>query len=624
MSLDDLKLRTKMLIPLGVMALVVLSMVAFGSFKLANLSEKASDIIEHRDLAVTRMVRAARTMTFVPYSVFGTLVYDGGTPEGKAADAGFPKAVSMTDALLDEAMKLIPDKAAEIGKLKERFDALAEEAKKPLKIGDDTPGLANGDKLKPDELNKMAEGARLVAAVDLKTRALIEDLVTFDNQLLVDNATAATDLRAQSTNALVWMALVGCMTTLAAGAFSIWLSSSKIANPIGRLSMRMHALAQGDLKVEIEGSNRGDEIGTMAQAVQVFKDNAVERGRLESEAAAQRVAAEAERERAAAERARTAEEQTEAVRRLGEALKNLAAGNLTVRLDSGFSEKYAQIRDDFNEAIDKLKETILAVVSSTSAIQSGTHEISTASDDLSRRTEQQAASLEETAAALEQITTTVNQTAEGAKHAREVVANAKSDAEKSGAVVRRAIEAMTGIDKSSKQVSQIIGVIDEIAFQTNLLALNAGVEAARAGDAGRGFAVVASEVRALAQRSAEAAKEIKSLISTSAAQVDQGVQSVEETARALERIVGQVNEINTVVAAIAASAQEQATGLRQVNTAVTQMDQATQQNAAMVEESTAASHALSQETTQLSGLVGQFQVGGGIAPTRRARPVRAA
>jgi methyl-accepting chemotaxis protein len=252
-----------------------------------------------------------------------------------------------------------------------------------------------------------------------------------------------------------------------------------------------------------------------------------------------------------------------------------------------------------------------AVVTSTSAIQSGTHEISTASDDLSRRTEQQAASLEETAAALDEITATVRKSAESARHAREVVASADQDAKKSAVVVRQAVEAMDAIAKSSGQIGQIIGVIDEIAFQTNLLALNAGVEAARAGDAGRGFAVVASEVRALAQRSADAAKEIKGLISTSTTQVDFGVKLVAETGKSLERIIAQVTEINGVVAEIAAGALEQATGLQQVNTAMNQMDQSTQQNATMVEESTAASHSLSQETTQLSALIDRFQLGQG-------------
>jgi methyl-accepting chemotaxis protein len=388
-----------------------------------------------------------------------------------------------------------------------------------------------------------------------------------------------------------------------------FLITRSIKQPIVDLTRVMNSLAKGDMDVSVPNVTQPNEIGEMARSVLVFKDNAVERVRLEAETAANRAAAEAQRDRAAAERARAAEEQAEAVRRLGEGLKNLADGDLRNRLGEGFSENYAQIRDDFNGAVDKLKETMLAVVSSADAIQSGTREISTASDDLSRRTEQQAASLEETAAALDEITATVKKSAEGATHARAVVAAADEDAKQSATVVREAVDAMDAIAKSAQQISQIIGVIDEIAFQTNLLALNAGVEAARAGDAGRGFAVVAQEVRALAQRSAEAAKEIKGLISTSTTQVGHGVKLVAETGKSLERIMTQVAEINEVVSEIAAGAAEQATALQQVNTAINQMDQATQQNAAMVEESTAASHSLSQETTQLSGLIGQFQVG---------------
>ena len=347
----------------------------------------------------------------------------------------------------------------------------------------------------------------------------------------------------------------------------------------------------------------------MARAVQVFKQNAVERARLEAEALANRSQTEAERERAAAERAKAAEEQAEVVRRLGGGLKDLAGGDLMVRLGEGFSPSYAQIRDDFNEAIDKLKTTILSVVESAGAIKAGAQEISAASDDLSRRTGQQAASLEQTAATLGEVTATVKKSAEGASHARQVVTAADADAKKSAVVVRQAVEAMSAIAKSSQQISQIIGVIDEIAFQTNLLALNAGVEAARAGEAGRGFAVVASEVRALAQRSAEAAKEIKALISDSAGQVDVGVKLVAETGRSLERIMTQVTEINAVVGDIAAGAQEQSTALQEINIAIEQMNLVTQQNAAMVEESTAAGHSLSEETSKLAQLVGQFRVG---------------
>jgi methyl-accepting chemotaxis protein len=212
----------------------------------------------------------------------------------------------------------------------------------------------------------------------------------------------------------------------------------------------------------------------------------------------------------------------------------------------------------------------------------------------------------------------VKTTAAGARRASETVALAKSEAVRSGEVVAQAVQAMGDIKTSSQEISQIIGVIDEIAFQTNLLALNAGVEAARAGDAGRGFAVVAQEVRALAQRSAQAAKEIKSLISASSQQVGQGVELVGETGRALDKIVAQVADIDALISEIAASAQEQATGLAEVNTAVNQMDQVVQQNAAMVEQSTAATHALKSETAELNRLISRFRTGAGQGSSRPA------
>jgi methyl-accepting chemotaxis protein len=610
-NFDNLKLRTKVLIPLSVMALVVVAMVAFGAFQLASVSGKASEVIERRDKAAAFMARATRRMLEAPYSVFGALVFDSDSVAGRAANEGFTKAAARGDEMLVEVMKLVPENAAEVGKFKDRFHAIMEKAQKPFQIGLDTPGMAGGGKTKPEDLDQMAAGALLLAEVDTEMRGLMQDMVKFNDAWLSANAQAAVDLRAQSSDALFNMAAVGLVSTMLAGAFSLWVASCKIAGPLGRLGQRMGSLANGELTVAIEGQDRRDEVGDMAKAVQVFKDSAIARARLETDAVANRAAADAERERTRDSAQRGADEQAEALRRLGDGLKNLAAGDLRTQLGEGFSAAYAQIRDDFNQAIDKLKQTMLSVVSSTDSIQAGTQEISTASDDLSRRTEQQAASLEETAAALDEITATVKKSAEGANHAREVVAAADGDAKKSALVVRQAVEAMDAIATSSRQITQIIGVIDEIAFQTNLLALNAGVEAARAGDAGRGFAVVASEVRALAQRSADAAKEIKGLISTSTTQVEHGVKLVAETGQSLERIMAQVTEINGIVIGIAAGAKEQATALDEVNSAINQMDQVTQQNSAMVEQSTAASHSLSQETSQLSALIGQFQVGAG-------------
>ncbi len=293
---------------------------------------------------------------------------------------------------------------------------------------------------------------------------------------------------------------------------------------------------------------------------------------------------------------------------LGIGLKALAEKRIDYRITKPFIEQYASLKTDFNASVETLEETIRSIAENADGVTSGAGEIAQASDDLSRRTEQQAASLEETAAALDEITASVRKTAEGAKQAHEVVALAKTDAEHSSNVVNETVAAMSGIESSSRQIDNIIGVIDEIAFQTNLLALNAGVEAARAGDAGRGFAVVATEVRALAQRSANAAKEIKTLISASGAQVTTGVRLVGETGAALGRTLEQVEQINRLVREIAASAQEQAIGLGEVNTAVNQMDQLTQQNAAMVEEATAASHSLAGEAAELGTLVGQFQL----------------
>ncbi len=478
----------------------------------------------------------------------------------------------------------------------------------------------------------LANETRLASSPDTRAQA-VEIEATGEGQPVIDGLNGSFDAaradinrwsdscsaagEASMTLLLLVAALGGVVSTLLAGLMA-WLISRAVARPIGAMTGAMQVLARGDHSVAVPALGQRDELGQMAEAVQVFKTAAIEKGRLEADALASGRLTEAERVRNAAVLAEAAAQQAHVVEAVASGLSRLSGGDLVHRIDEAFPADYERLRADFNGAMARLQDTMRSVAASASAIRSGTGEISAASDDLSRRTEQQAASLEETAAALDEITATVRRTAEGARHARGVVGGARTGAERSGAVVRQAVDAMAGIEKSSREIGQIIGVIDEIAFQTNLLALNAGVEAARAGDAGRGFAVVASEVRALAQRSAEAAKEIKALISTSGVQVGLGVAYVGQTGEALAAIVQQVAEIDGIVGEIASSAQEQATGLDQVNTAVNQMDQVTQQNAAMVEESTAASHALAQETGELTRLMGQFQVEGGAEAPRRA------
>ncbi len=308
----------------------------------------------------------------------------------------------------------------------------------------------------------------------------------------------------------------------------------------------------------------------------------------------------------------------------GAGLGALAQGDLTHRVTTELTGPLEKLKTDFNSAVPKLQDTLASVVQSIDTISTGAREIEQATDDLSRRTENQAASLEETAAALEQITATVRSTAQNAGKANSIVNKTKAAAQNSGQIVEETISAMSQIEQSSKQITDIIGVIDEIAFQTNLLALNAGVEAARAGEAGKGFAVVASEVRALAQRSSQAAKEIKALINASSEHVGAGVKYVGQSGEALKEIVQEIVEISELVTEIARAAEQQSTGIEEVNSAVGQMDQVTQQNAAMVEQSTAASHHLAGEAHNLASLVNGFNVGATLRPVKTAAPVRPA
>ncbi|MBU6419702.1 MAG: HAMP domain-containing protein [Proteobacteria bacterium] len=463
-----------------------------------------------------------------------------------------------------------------------------------------------------------------MAQLDDTFNARIEDDLAYQATMAANHATSIQN--AKSSSKIGITVALGTMLLVVCGL--VWVLISNIGRPISRMTDIMRRLTNGDLSVEVPDTTRHDEIGDMARAVQVFKEAGLEKIRLEDEMEKSRQRADEERRHREIERETAAREQETVVTSLAIGLEKLADGDLMFRLNAPFRTDYEKLRGDFNNAMERLHQVMKVIMGNASNIRAGTGEIAAAADDLSRRTEQQAASLEETAAALDEITVTVRRTAEGASHAHDVVNSAQADAEQSGTVVRDAVAAMSGIEASSRQISNIIGVIDEIAFQTNLLALNAGVEAARAGDAGRGFAVVASEVRALAQRSADAAKEIKSLISTSTRQVVSGVDLVGQTGTALARIVSQIGEISSVVRQIAASAQEQATGLHQVNAAVNQMDQVTQQNAAMVEQSTAACHSLAQETEKLAQLTARFKIDEGQdiidramhAPARRREP----
>jgi methyl-accepting chemotaxis protein len=445
-----------------------------------------------------------------------------------------------------------------------------------------------------------------------------------NDQLIKMMEEGTADLQATTDHTIITGLSALGVALLAIVALGLFVASRGITTPIDRLRERMRTLASGDTASETPGLDRKDEVGQMAAAVAVFRDNALERSRLEREADEGRSLSEHERRAREAAKEKDAADTREAVEALALGLSRLADGDVSHRISKPFVDHLDSLRNSYNLSLDKLQAALQAVGQNAGVINSGAAEIRSAADDLARRTEQQAASLEETAAALEQITTTVRDSTKRAEEASVLVERTRSGAEKSGGVVRNAVSAMNEIAKSSGEISNIIGVIDDIAFQTNLLALNAGVEAARAGEAGKGFAVVAQEVRELAVRAANAAKDIKTLIGKSGAEVKTGGELVTAAGQALREIGEDVSRIDEHVKSIVTSAREQSVGLNEINTAISQMDQVTQKNAAMVEETNAASHTLATDADHLIQLIGTFNIGEGMNARHTPREASAA
>jgi len=431
--------------------------------------------------------------------------------------------------------------------------------------------------------------------------------------LLVGTGVYADDLQALFWRNATYFAgiLIACAVVILGVATAIVFS---ITRPTNRLKQNMAEIAEGNADVEIIDASRSDEIGGMAKALIVLRDSVRERAVLQQREAEQQIRINEERQEKETAMRQASEREHYAISQIGSALERLADGDLTVKIDDLGSE-YVKLRNDFNMAVNSLSSVMQTIITSSRAVDEGASDIREATNNLSSRTEQQAAALEEPAAALDPIPVAVRTSSDRTAEASEKAAATTTSAKRSGEIVESAIAAMGRIEESATHINQIITVIDEIAFQTNLLALNAGVEAARAGEAGKGFAVVAQEVRELAQRSADAAKQIKTLITTSTSEVESGVGLVRSTGDALKEIEERVLQVSDLVQTIATAAREQATGLQEVNAAVNQMDQMTQQNAAMVEETAATGSMLAGESNRLKSQLARLRLASEEAPS---------
>jgi methyl-accepting chemotaxis protein len=446
--------------------------------------------------------------------------------------------------------------------------------------------------------------------------------------------------------AMIWGSAVGLTLTM---LLALLIVIATITRPIAGITGAMRQLATGDLETRINGAERSDEIGAMAKAVGVFKDNMVARAEADETA---RTARELREKTAIAEIAQLCDQIAagELQSRLDEQGKEgflltmsqqlnglagmlqtmtgelasitgaLAEGDLNRSVSGDYAGVFGELKASVNGMAATLRDFAGKLGHASHAVRDASAEISAGSQDLAQRTESQAANIEETAASMQEITATVKQNAENAQAANQLATTARETANKGGTIVSDAVQAMTRIEDSARRISEIMSLIDEIAFQTNLLALNASVEAARAGEAGKGFAVVAQEVRSLAQRSAGASKEIKGLIGESNAQVRQGAALVQQAGTSLEDIVGAVKKVADIVGEIAAASQEQAVGLEQINTAVAGMDETTQRNGALVEETSAAAQQLAGQAEQLSSLVAFFRIDNGGQLARQPKP----
>ncbi len=602
-----LSLKTKLLIVIGLLGLVPIVGVALNSYNLSSSKQAGTK----RDMA-WHGVQYLEQLNGLVYAVVMESRGIYMSPDWKTAEPFAKKLVQDLNGI-DAAAKLWKEDVieSERGKIEHlqqsivQFITFRKELVRRAQFEDTASARAYGDN---DENRKVRSG-------------LNDELVSLGKDYA--EHTTSTGLEVKRINALNETILFSLASiaaiALAAGFFFV---TRGLVRPLYGLRNCLLQIAGGSLELDVPGADRHDEIGEIGQAVMALRNAALEKGRIEQrqQAELQRQQAEEQRRiesevesKAAQERAKIADEQTRVVGSIAKGLKSLAEGNLTYRINEIFAGAYEQIRLDFNLAAERLQETIQAIIEAARQVAGASSEISSGTTYLSQRTEEQSAVLEKTSTSMEEISSTVKQNAENAQHASKITSETRDVANRGNEVVGKTIKSIAHIEESSRKIADIIVVIDEIARQTNLLALNAAVEAARAGEVGRGFAVVASEVRSLAQRSSQAAKDIKTLITNSFGEVQKGVALANQAGTALDEVVASIKKAADVVAEIAQASSEQAGGLAQISSALSQIDEANQQNSALVEESAAAAKTLETQAAAMAVQVGFFRIEGSRA-----------
>lgn len=633
LSLNALKIGTKLLILTLVTVLIGAGVGLYEATKLRSIDDTYSSVLSNDATGALNVAEISGKSDAIGRLLYRLIAEPDGASMRKSEEE-LRQTFEETTILISTASGYYPERRAEFETLKTDLDALRATTLPIIQAS-----LANEN----DTALKGALGSFF------PSRRKFDDGV----DQLYDWSKSELQRKNDAASVVTNTTIVTSYTVMAAGAlaallFGFAMSMTQLVRPINRTTQVMRTLADGDLNVAVPFTERQDELGEMARAVEVFKQNGIKVREMNAqEAALQAKSADlqssigevvnaavagdftkriskdydnADLNRFAAQVNELVTSVDRGVAETRRVIAALAEGDLTENMRGEFQGAFGDLQQNVNATMANLRSVLGEVRAAIDTINGGAGEMRMASGDLSKRTEQQAASLEETSSALEEITAAVKSSTERALEASHMVDEARRSTEQSSVVVKDAVSAMGRIEQASGEIGQIINVIDEIAFQTNLLALNAGVEAARAGDAGKGFAVVAQEVRELAQRSANAAKDIKTLISRSSEEVNSGVKLVTATGDALTLIQGHVVKVNEHVHSIATAAKEQSTGLSEVNTAVNQMDQTTQQNAAMVEESTAATNRLAEEASNLARLIARFKIEAGMTAPRAATP----